>query len=65
MIAAGVIGGVFLVCTLVMFVGVKERDGERILSCVCVWLLFSKEVLKLPTSLNRFDSAHVSHHSPH
>lgn len=28
MIAAGVIGGVFLVCTLVMFLGVKERDGE-------------------------------------
>ncbi|XP_075940513.1 major facilitator superfamily domain-containing protein 2B [Anarhichas minor] len=26
MIAAGVIGGVFLVCTLVMFLGVKERD---------------------------------------
>lgn len=30
MIAAGVIGGVFLVCTVVMFVGVKERDGERV-----------------------------------
>lgn len=29
MIAAGVIGGVFLVCTVVMFLGVKERDGER------------------------------------
>lgn len=28
MIAAGVIGGVFLVCTVVMFLGVKERDGE-------------------------------------
>ena len=28
MIAAGVIGGVFLVCTLVMFLGVKEREGE-------------------------------------
>lgn len=28
MIAAGVIGGVFLICTLVMFLGVKERDGE-------------------------------------
>ncbi|KAM6915225.1 major facilitator superfamily domain-containing protein 2B [Xenentodon cancila] len=26
MIAAGVIGGVFLICTLVMFLGVKERD---------------------------------------
>ncbi|KAK5880355.1 hypothetical protein CesoFtcFv8_023391 [Champsocephalus esox] len=26
MIAAGVIGGVFLVCTLVMFLGVKERE---------------------------------------
>ncbi|CAJ1077455.1 major facilitator superfamily domain-containing protein 2B [Xyrichtys novacula] len=26
MIAAGVIGGVFLVCTVVMFLGVKERD---------------------------------------
>lgn len=31
MIAAGVIGGLFLVCTVVMFLGVKERDGE----CVC------------------------------
>lgn len=29
MIAAGVIGGVFLVCTVVMFLGVKERDGQR------------------------------------
>uniref|UniRef100_A0A671NSD8 Major facilitator superfamily domain-containing protein 2B-like n=1 Tax=Sinocyclocheilus anshuiensis TaxID=1608454 RepID=A0A671NSD8_9TELE len=28
MIAAGVIGGLFLVCTVVMFLGVKERDGE-------------------------------------
>lgn len=28
MIAAGVIGGVFLICTFVMFLGVKERDGE-------------------------------------
>ncbi|KAI1897750.1 hypothetical protein AGOR_G00086490 [Albula goreensis] len=26
MIAAGVIGGIFLVCTLVMFLGVKEKD---------------------------------------
>ncbi|XP_040015978.2 major facilitator superfamily domain-containing protein 2B isoform X2 [Gasterosteus aculeatus] len=26
MIAAGVIGGVFLICTLVMFLGVRERD---------------------------------------
>nr|XP_020459444.1 major facilitator superfamily domain-containing protein 2B-like [Monopterus albus]XP_020459445.1 major facilitator superfamily domain-containing protein 2B-like [Monopterus albus] len=26
MIAAGVIGGVFVICTLVMFLGVKERD---------------------------------------
>uniref|UniRef100_A0AAQ5XW83 Major facilitator superfamily domain containing 2B n=1 Tax=Amphiprion ocellaris TaxID=80972 RepID=A0AAQ5XW83_AMPOC len=26
MIAAGVIGGVFIICTLVMFLGVKERD---------------------------------------
>uniref|UniRef100_A0A8C5I2H4 Major facilitator superfamily domain-containing protein 2B-like n=1 Tax=Gouania willdenowi TaxID=441366 RepID=A0A8C5I2H4_GOUWI len=26
MMAAGVIGGVFLICTLVMFLGVKERD---------------------------------------
>uniref|UniRef100_A0A8C7XV53 MFSD2 lysolipid transporter B, sphingolipid n=1 Tax=Oryzias sinensis TaxID=183150 RepID=A0A8C7XV53_9TELE len=26
MIAAGVIGGVFLICTFVMFLGVKERD---------------------------------------
>ncbi|XP_028996193.1 major facilitator superfamily domain-containing protein 2B [Betta splendens] len=26
MIAAGVIGGIFLICTLVMFLGVKERD---------------------------------------
>lgn len=32
MIAAGVIGGVFLVCTVVMFLGVKERDGEAFLS---------------------------------
>lgn len=30
MIAAGVIGGVFLVCTVVMFLGVKERDGELV-----------------------------------
>lgn len=28
MIAAGVIGGVFLLCTVVMFLGVKEREGE-------------------------------------
>uniref|UniRef100_A0A8C1TU84 Major facilitator superfamily domain containing 2B n=1 Tax=Cyprinus carpio TaxID=7962 RepID=A0A8C1TU84_CYPCA len=28
MIAAGVISGLFLVCTVVMFLGVKERDGE-------------------------------------
>uniref|UniRef100_A0A8D3CHZ2 MFSD2 lysolipid transporter B, sphingolipid n=1 Tax=Scophthalmus maximus TaxID=52904 RepID=A0A8D3CHZ2_SCOMX len=28
MIAAGVIGGVFLICTMVMFLGVKEKDGE-------------------------------------
>lgn len=27
MIAAGVIGGVFLICTVVMFLGVKEREG--------------------------------------
>lgn len=26
MIAAGVIGGIFLICTVVMFLGVKERD---------------------------------------
>ncbi|XP_036406257.1 major facilitator superfamily domain-containing protein 2B isoform X1 [Megalops cyprinoides] len=26
MIAAGVIGGIFLICTLVMFLGVKEKD---------------------------------------
>uniref|UniRef100_A0A671NZF5 Major facilitator superfamily domain-containing protein 2B-like n=1 Tax=Sinocyclocheilus anshuiensis TaxID=1608454 RepID=A0A671NZF5_9TELE len=31
MIAAGVIGGLFLVCTVVMFLGVKERDGECVL----------------------------------
>lgn len=31
MIAAGVIGGVFLICTVVMFLGVKERDGETFL----------------------------------
>lgn len=30
MIAAGVIGGVFLICTLVMFLGVRERDGESL-----------------------------------
>lgn len=30
MIAAGVIGGLFLVCTVVMFLGVKERDGEHV-----------------------------------
>lgn len=29
MIAAGVIGGVFIICTVVMFLGVKERDGEN------------------------------------
>lgn len=34
MIAAGVIGGVFLICTLVMFLGVKERDGETFYVCV-------------------------------
>lgn len=28
LIAAGVIGAVFLLCTLVMFLGVKEREGE-------------------------------------
>ncbi|KAI9999668.1 hypothetical protein NQD34_018498 [Periophthalmus magnuspinnatus] len=28
MIAAGVICGIFLICTLVMFVGVRERDGR-------------------------------------
>lgn len=28
MIAAGVIGALFLICTVVMFLGVKERDGE-------------------------------------
>ena len=31
MIAAGVIGGVFVICTVVMFLGVKERDGENFL----------------------------------
>ncbi|XP_045576934.1 major facilitator superfamily domain-containing protein 2B isoform X2 [Salmo salar] len=31
MIAAGVIGGVFLICTVVMFLGVKERDDPYIL----------------------------------
>lgn len=31
MIAAGVVGGVFLICTVVMFLGVKERDGETFL----------------------------------
>lgn len=36
MIAAGIIGGVFLVCTVVMFLGVKEREGERISESVCV-----------------------------
>ena len=30
MIAAGVIGGVFLICTVVMFLGVKESDGETL-----------------------------------
>ncbi|KAI2652239.1 Major facilitator superfamily domain-containing protein 2B [Labeo rohita] len=30
MIAAGVIGGLFLVCTVVMFLGVKERDDKAI-----------------------------------
>nr|XP_023993158.1 major facilitator superfamily domain-containing protein 2B-like [Salvelinus alpinus] len=30
MIAAGVIGGVFLICTVVMFLGVKERDDPYI-----------------------------------
>lgn len=28
MIAAGVIGGVFVICTVVMFIGVREREGE-------------------------------------
>lgn len=39
MIAAGVIGGVFLICTVVMFLGVKEREGEI---CVCVLCVHSK-----------------------
>lgn len=30
MIAAGVIGGIFLICTVVMFLGVKEKDGESL-----------------------------------
>lgn len=30
-IAAGVIGGVFVICTVVMFLGVKERDGEDLI----------------------------------
>uniref|UniRef100_A0A4W5PZM7 MFSD2 lysolipid transporter B, sphingolipid n=1 Tax=Hucho hucho TaxID=62062 RepID=A0A4W5PZM7_9TELE len=34
MIAAGVIGGVFLICTVVMFLGVKERDGECVRVCI-------------------------------
>ena len=32
MIAAGVVAAVFLVCTVIMFLGVRERDGE----CLCV-----------------------------
>lgn len=28
MIAAGVIAALFLICTVVMLLGVKERDGE-------------------------------------
>ncbi|CAB1340016.1 unnamed protein product [Coregonus sp. 'balchen'] len=35
MIAAGVIGGVFLICTVVMFLGVRERDGECVCVCAC------------------------------
>uniref|UniRef100_A0A3Q3VSQ8 Uncharacterized protein n=1 Tax=Mola mola TaxID=94237 RepID=A0A3Q3VSQ8_MOLML len=42
MIAAGVIGGVFIICTVVMFLGVKERDGEALFQlnhtqddCIC------------------------------
>lgn len=28
MIAAGLIAALFLICTVVMFLGVRERDGE-------------------------------------
>lgn len=38
MIAAGVIGGVFLICTVVMFLGVKERDGEIIVIIVYLFI---------------------------
>ncbi|XP_059898378.1 major facilitator superfamily domain-containing protein 2B [Gadus macrocephalus] len=33
MIAAGVVAAVFLVCTVVMFLGVRERDGECLRGC--------------------------------
>lgn len=66
MIAAGVIGGVFLICTVVMFLGVKERDGEcvrvcvcaRICACVCVFVhTLSQQVsVLLSLSLHTFHS---------
>lgn len=34
MIAAGVIAALFLICTVVMFLGVKERDGESGIACI-------------------------------
>lgn len=46
MIAAGVIGGVFVVCTLVMFLGVKEKDGESKRSCQPLRLINNSNVFK-------------------
>ena len=49
MIAAGVIGGVFLICTVVMFLGVKERDGESVcFACVFYYNIFLMYPLFVP-----------------
>lgn len=46
MIAAGVIGGVFLICTVVMFLGVKEREGEICMCvCMCMCTLKGRELI--------------------
>lgn len=57
-IAAGVIGGVFVICTVVMFLGVKERDGEDL---IFVWLCVNEYwnwPKKRLISCNSWDSLH-------
>lgn len=51
MIAAGVIGGVFLICTVVMFLGVKERDGEPRLFVLFLCCVCEVKLWKHPTGL--------------